>query len=95
MQLFPHQIKGVDFLTSSEGTKGLFFGMGTGKTLTAIYAFNKSDATRMLVIAPPIALPMWSNECIEHGDIDYGRGATGWPKPPVCWSVTRATPSSP
>ena len=70
MQLFPHQIKGVDFLTSSEGTKGLFFGMGTGKTLTAIYAFNKSDATRMLVIAPPIALPMWSNECIEHGDID-------------------------
>lgn len=66
MQLFPHQIKGVEFLSASEGTKGLFFGMGTGKTLTSIYAAKAVGAKRVLVIAPPIALPMWRDELEKH-----------------------------
>lgn len=61
-ELFPHQERGAAFLAESEGTKGLFFGMGTGKTVTALEAFKRSNANRMLVIAPPIALPMWQAE---------------------------------
>jgi len=60
--LFPHQKHGAEFLSESEGTKGLFFGMGTGKTLTALEAAKRVDATCVLVIAPPIALPMWQSE---------------------------------
>lgn len=60
--LFPHQEKGASFLASSPGTKGLFFGMGTGKTITALEAAYRVNAERVVVIAPPIALPMWAQE---------------------------------
>lgn len=60
--LFPHQEKGASFLASSYGTKGLFFGMGTGKTITALEAVYRASADRVIVIAPPIALPMWAQE---------------------------------
>ena len=66
MDLFPHQQKGVDFLSASEGTKGLFYGMGTGKTLTSIYAARSVGVDRMVVIGPPISLPMWAATCEEH-----------------------------
>jgi SNF2 family DNA or RNA helicase len=64
--LFPHQERGASFLASAPGTKGLFFGMGTGKTLTSLEAFKRSDAHRLLVIAPPIALPMWAEEAANY-----------------------------
>ena len=64
--LFPHQERGVAFLTSGTGTKGLFFGMGTGKTLTALYAAKKLPGKNILIIAPPIALPMWLDETKAH-----------------------------
>jgi SNF2 family DNA or RNA helicase len=70
IQLFPHQEKGASFLSREPGTAGLFFGMGTGKTLTSIYAYNRSDANKLLVIAPPIALPMWAKELAQHGAIE-------------------------
>jgi len=60
--LFPHQEHGASFLAGEGGTAGLFFGMGTGKTITSLEAFRRSDANRVLVIAPPIALPMWQRE---------------------------------
>ena len=66
--LFPHQDRGANFLASGPGTKGLFFGMGTGKTITSIEAFKRSDANRVLVIAPPIALPMWQREIEAHAE---------------------------
>tara|TARA_R110000851_G_scaffold174949_6_gene321191 strand:- start:3013 stop:4371 length:1359 start_codon:yes stop_codon:yes gene_type:complete len=64
--LFPHQIKGAVFLSGSTGTKGLFFGMGTGKTITALEAAKQVGNRRMLVIAPPIALPMWHAEATAY-----------------------------
>jgi SNF2 family DNA or RNA helicase len=60
-QLFPHQIKGAEFL-SSRKFAGLFFGMGTGKTITALEAAKRVGAEFVVVIAPPIALPMWQRE---------------------------------
>ena len=60
--LFPHQERGAAFLTSEPGTKGLFFGMGTGKTVTALEALKRVKASRCVIIAPPIALPMWKAE---------------------------------
>jgi SWI/SNF-related matrix-associated actin-dependent regulator 1 of chromatin subfamily A len=69
-KLFPHQTRGAYFLTNSYGTKGLFFGMGTGKTVTALEGVAKVRAkvadTRVLIIAPPIALPMWLNEAQQY-----------------------------
>lgn len=61
IDLYPHQIQGADFL-SSRKFAGLFAGMGTGKTLTALEAVYRSNARRVVVIAPPIALPMWAKE---------------------------------
>lgn len=64
---FPHQIEGAEFLSSAYGTtRGLFFGMGTGKTYTSLLAFNRSVANRLLVIGPPISLPMWVREVEAH-----------------------------
>jgi len=59
IELFSHQKAGARFLAAAPGTKGLFFGMGTGKTLTALHAARAVEAERVVVIAPPIALPMW------------------------------------
>jgi SNF2 family DNA or RNA helicase len=70
--LFPHQEKGASFLASSGGTKGLFFGMGTGKTVTSLEAFKRSSANSLLVIAPPIALPMWQREAETYLGYDEG-----------------------
>jgi len=69
--LFPHQERGADFLSQSEGTKGLFFGMGTGKTVTALEGVSRLyEKTgfwpRVLIIAPPIALPMWQEEAAGY-----------------------------
>lgn len=63
--LFPHQKKGALFLASKPGTRGLYFGMGTGKTVTALeacYLVESSLHRNVLIIAPPIALPMWQRE---------------------------------
>jgi SWI/SNF-related matrix-associated actin-dependent regulator 1 of chromatin subfamily A len=69
-KLFPHQTRGASFLSDSYGTKGLFFGMGTGKTVTALegvaQVLAKAADTRVLIIAPPIALPMWLNEAQQY-----------------------------
>lgn len=64
-ELFPHQIKGAEFLASRKFA-GLFFGMGTGKTITALEAAKQVDADAVLIIAPPIALPMWQREASAY-----------------------------
>jgi len=66
--LFPHQVAGAAFL-AERNFAGLFFGMGTGKTLASLEALNRSDANRLLVIAPPIALPMWKAEIQSYLDL--------------------------
>lgn len=68
MQLLPHQIEDARFLASRPGTSGCFSGMGTGKTLTALEAWKRSDANTVLIIAPPIALRMWNAEAERHCD---------------------------
>jgi SWI/SNF-related matrix-associated actin-dependent regulator 1 of chromatin subfamily A len=66
IELFPHQKTGASFLAGEPGTAGLFFGMGTGKSLTALEAFRISDANRLLVIGPPISLSMWLREAQNY-----------------------------
>jgi SWI/SNF-related matrix-associated actin-dependent regulator 1 of chromatin subfamily A len=61
--LFPHQEKGAAFLAAQPGVRGLYFGMGTGKTITALEAVTRVEpGARVLIIAPPIALTMWQAE---------------------------------
>jgi SNF2 family DNA or RNA helicase len=75
--LFPHQEKGAAFLAGEPGTAGLFFGMGTGKTVTSLEAFKRSDANRLLVIGPPISLPMWQSEAEAYLDMPVQLLKTG------------------
>lgn len=71
MQLLPHQIEDAQFLAEREFA-GCFSGMGSGKTLTALQAARLLGAakvkqsTRVLIIAPPIALRMWEAEAHRH-----------------------------
>lgn len=63
MQLLPHQVAHAGFLAGVRFA-GDFSEPGTGKTLTALTAAGMVRAGSLLVIAPPIALPMWQ-EMIE------------------------------
>ncbi len=63
--LFPHQVTGAAFL-QEPGVKGLFYGMGTGKSLTALEAVKRLGLSQLIIVAPPIALTMWARETIEH-----------------------------
>jgi len=74
-QLLPHQISDAKFL-ASKSFAGNFSGMGSGKTLSAITAMlhvgpDIDDSTGIksinIVIAPPIALSMWSQELSAAG----------------------------
>ena len=63
MKLAPHQIEDGNFLASRFAKlTGNFSGMGSGKTLTDLYAKKLLGDGRHLVIAPPIALNMWQRE---------------------------------
>ena len=75
VQLLQHQVEDAKFLSSKPGVRGLFSGMGSGKTLTAIEALAQvrhvneqydGDGGRAVVIAPPITLKMWAEEIYEH-----------------------------
>jgi len=75
VQLLQHQVEDAKFLAATPGVRGLFSGMGSGKTLTAIEALSEvfhvnaqydGDPGRAVVIAPPITLTMWAEEIYEH-----------------------------
>lgn len=65
MKLLPHQIDDAAFL-AAKPFAGCFSGMGSGKTLTALEAARLVACSRVLVIAPPIALRMWAGEGGRH-----------------------------
>lgn len=73
--LYPHQIQGSAFL-ASKAFAGLFAGMGTGKTLTSLDAVRSvwaaEGALRVLIVAPPIALPMWQREAASYLGLPEG-----------------------
>jgi len=60
IELMPHQVEDAQFL-AVRPFAGCFNGMGTGKTLTSLEAAKLVDPARVLIIAPPIALPMWAD----------------------------------
>lgn len=69
--LFPHQESGAEYLATRTGTRGIFDGMGTGKTVTALEGVSRLyEKTgfwpRVLITAPPIALPMWQEEAAGY-----------------------------
>tara|TARA_A100001035_G_scaffold138170_1_gene108631 strand:- start:983 stop:2332 length:1350 start_codon:yes stop_codon:yes gene_type:complete len=75
VQLLQHQVEDATFLSSKPGVRGLFSGMGSGKTLTAIEALAQVRHVNeqydgfggdVVVIAPPITLTMWAEEIYEH-----------------------------
>jgi SNF2 family DNA or RNA helicase len=65
MILLPHQIEDAAFL-ASRAFAGCFSGMGSGKTRTALEAARLVGASPLVIIAPPIALGMWSREAEAH-----------------------------
>ena len=69
MELMPHQIADADFLAARKFA-GCFNGMGTGKTLTALEAFLRATADRLIIVGPPISLPMWKREAERHTGLD-------------------------
>lgn len=61
MQLLPQQIEGAKRLASGNDIPN-YSEAGTGKTLTTLEAVRRTKIDRGLIIAPPIALPMWKAE---------------------------------
>jgi len=64
MTPLPTQIEDADFLVRQRRAC-LFSEPGTGKTLTALEAWNKVGG-RLVVVAPPIALGMWAKNIEDH-----------------------------
>jgi SNF2 family DNA or RNA helicase len=65
MKLLPHQIEDAAFL-AARPKAAMFSEMGTGKTRAALEAIQLIGCPRVLIIAPPIALTMWSAEAEDH-----------------------------
>src|SRR5579859_4087074 len=68
MNLFSHQLRGIDFLQDREGA-GLFWEMGVGKTRTALQAARKfydargkQKIDRVLVLCPASVRFAWMEE---------------------------------
>jgi hypothetical protein len=64
IKLMDHQVADAKFL-AERSFAGCFNGMGTGKTLTALEATRRVDPDRVVIVAPPIALPMWKDEALN------------------------------
>jgi hypothetical protein len=100
MELMPHQITDARFLASRKFA-GCFNGMGSGKTLTSLEAAKLVGPSRVLIIAPPIALPMWRDVAAGWLDCPAVILATGkqlfTPEPILAktsWPSGRAVPSA-
>ena len=76
MKLMPHQITDAHFL-AERAFAGCFNGMGSGKTLTSLEAAKILEPARILIIAPPIALPMWRDVSADWLDCPSQILATG------------------
>lgn len=76
MQLMPHQIEDAQFLADRQ-IAGCFNSMGTGKSLTALEAVKLVGATSVVIIAPPIALPMWRDVSSDWLGLDASIISTG------------------
>lgn len=66
MSLYKYQEDGVDFLLAQR-RRYLADGMGLGKTVQACVAAARTDARRVLVVAPASTLPNWYHEWGEWG----------------------------
>lgn len=81
----PTQDADADYLASNS-RGALFSEAGTGKTLTVLEAFKRQDwASRLIVVAPPIALRMWEQNIADHLDARVQRIKTG--KDKLDWSA--------
>lgn len=76
MELMSHQITDARFL-AKRSFAGCFNGMGSGKTLTSLEAAKIVKPARILIIAPPIALPMWRDVASDWLDTPSAILATG------------------
>ena len=56
--LYPHQKRSAEFL-AARAFAGDFSGMGSGKTISSLAAAKRTEATRVLIVGPPISLSMW------------------------------------
>jgi SNF2 family DNA or RNA helicase len=70
--LRPYQIQGIQYLRSQNGCGVLFWDMRLGKTLPTIrFLSQRSDAHRILVIAPYSALSGWESDLVRENKIVY------------------------
>lgn len=59
--LWPHQVADSDLIAAGEHLPNYSL-MGCGKSLTTLEAIRKLGLQRGVIVAPPIALPMWKAE---------------------------------
>lgn len=82
MQLYPHQVAGVQWLT--ERRRGaLYDDQGLGKTAQAIVAADRVGARRVLVVCPAVVVRNWEREVREWSPeravevVQHGRHRVG------------------
>jgi len=76
MQLMPHQIEDAQILADRQ-IAGCFNSMGTGNRLTTLEGVKLVGATSVVIIAPPIALPMWRDVSSDWLGLDASIISTG------------------
>lgn len=77
-ELAPHQVEDAQFL-AARAFAGCFNDMGSGKTRTDLEAARlvSNCDSRHLLVAPPIALPMWRGEAEDHLGVEALIAKTG------------------
>lgn len=75
MELWKHQVEGIEKFKSGPGYYGFFFDVGTGKTRTAIeclrYTYNfHAQLLPTLIVSPLITLENWKREILKFTKID-------------------------
>jgi len=64
--LWEHQKKAFDFCMNHNAAM-LDYGMGTGKTLTAIHVIAARGVKRVLIVCPKAVMSVWPREIKKHG----------------------------
>lgn len=78
VQFLPYQFKPVfKFIESNTGRLLIADEVGLGKTIEALYIWKelqaRSDAIRLLIIAPAVLRTKWRNDMVQHFGMDDAR----------------------
>lgn len=87
---YPHQLAGIDWILKHPAA-ALFWGMGTGKTVTTLTAVDQllhdyMEEGPVLVIAPKrVAENTWSKETEKWEHLQHPASPASWAQPSSAW----------